>query len=117
MYSAAIHRNQVREQLQQALLLLWRPVVLGLAVTVDSANIGNADAVSVVTITVCSRLRDCSPSLNGAISPDNVVVAYTPKAPGTVKLVNLFCTEFTTGTVGGAMYNDVIDHSHGVMEA
>lgn len=54
--SASIHRNQVREQLQQALLLLWRPVVLGLTVCVYSANVGNANAVSVVSVAVSSRL-------------------------------------------------------------
>lgn len=117
MDSAAIHRDKICKEFEKSLLLLRSAVVLRPPLVIDSANIGNANAVSVMTIAMGARLRNSATSLNSTITFNYVVIPYASEPSFFVDPIDVGCTQFRTRAICGAVDDDVIDHSHGCMEA
>lgn len=117
MNSAAIHCDKICKEFEKSLLLLRSAVVLRPSLVIDTANVGNANAVGVVTIAMGARLRNSATSLNSTITFNYVVIPDASEPSFFVDPIDVGCTQFRTRAICGAVDNNIIDYSHGCMEA
>lgn len=79
-----VHSDQLCDQLQQGLLLLWCTCVCLTALTVNTANIGHTYTVRVVAVTMSSSYANRTASLYVTIWEHYVVVPDVLPASGKV---------------------------------
>lgn len=101
--------DEVSEQRQKCLLLSWGPRVGRDALSVEPADVSDADRVSVVTTspTVAPDFAFRRAWLDVAILKDDVMVADVRPALGTVQAPKVGHGHLAAGAVGRAMYDDV----------
>ena len=99
----AILLHKVLDELQKSALLLGRPCVLRLHLTVAPANIADADRTDIVASRVSPDLGNGSARLNGTVKVNNVMVADAPVALGSVPPVNILCLVITALPCGRAV--------------
>ena len=92
--------------------LSWSACVFGFASLVDTSDVADADAVGVVSRTMCSDLLDWSPTLDLAVEGDDVVIADVSPALLLVPFPNGVCVYVSTFGGGRAMEYDVCYFSH-----
>lgn len=99
----AVLLHKVLDELQKSALLLGRPCVLRLHLTVASTDIADADRADVVASCVSPDLGNGSAHLNGTVKVNNVVVSDAPVALGSVPPVNILCPVITALPRGRAV--------------
>ena len=90
----------------------FRPCVSRLSKQVESALVADADGVLIVARAVGSDHGVGTSSLNGAITTDDVVVAYHSPPLGTVPRIYLACTRCLCGLDCRAVDDEISYLSH-----
>lgn len=109
---AAVKNGQDRQQLQKRGLLFWRSCVGWAAVSVKPADVGNADAVGVVAVTMGAGLARGPALLYRAIEFYEVVVPAALPALGLMPFCYLCYIYVHSLRGGGAVQDNVVDKSH-----
>ena len=112
-YAAVIHLAKIVDELGHRGFLFPCPCVAGLAVSVEPADVRNADRVRVMTLAVCARLADSAASFHGAVFVDNVMIADVTK-PSHLFMIPPYVRGFQSATsaVSGAVNDDLVYQSH-----
>ena len=105
--------HQVLHQLEQSKTLERGAGVGKATVSIEAADIGDADAVGVVAFGMCAGLLDGSALVDAAVGVDDVMIANVTPAEGTVVAADAFHGADCIGARGGAMDDDFGDCSHG----
>lgn len=92
--------------------LSWSACVFGFASLVDTSDVADADAVGVVSRTMCADLLYWSPSFDFAAESDDVVIAYISPALLLVPRPDGVGVYVSPLWGGGAMEYDVCYFSH-----
>lgn len=103
---------EVFYQLEEGEALGFGAGVSGVAVGIEAADIGDADAVGVVAFGMCAGLLYRSASMDAAIGVDDVMIANVAPAKGTVVSPYGFYRTDGVGARGGAVDDDFGDCSH-----
>ena len=82
------------------------------AVGVQSADVADADGVSVMETAVSALHFLWSSRFDGAVSRDDIMVSASPPPSGAMVFVDVFHSDSTAFTVGRAMYDNKRDSSH-----
>lgn len=94
---------KVGEELEKGLLLGFSSSVFGMTLRVETTDIADADAVSIVVFDVSTFLFQRSAGMDAAVLVDDVVVADAIPISGSVPAVNVgnchFLIGFCRGTV------------------
>ncbi len=104
--------HQVLHQLEQSKTLERGAGVGRATVSIEAADIGDADAVGVVAFGMCAGLLDGSALVDAAVGVDDVMIANVTPAEGTVVAADAFHGADCIGARGGAVENDFGDGSH-----
>ena len=104
--------HQVLHQLEQSETLERGTGVGRATVGIETADIGDADAVGVVAFGMCARLLYRAASVDAAIGIDDIMIADVAPTKGTVVAANAFHGADGIGARGGAMDDDFGDCSH-----
>lgn len=104
--------HQVLHQLEEGETLWLGTGVGGVAVGIEAADIGDADAVGVVTWAMGTDLFDGTASVDAAIGVDDIMIADVVPAEGTVVTPYGFHRTDSVGAGGGAMDDDFGDGAH-----
>ena len=105
--------HKVLHQLEQGETLERGAGVGGMSVGIETADIGDADAVGVVTFGMCARLLDRTASVDAAVGIDDVMIADVAPAEGTMVAAYALHGTDGVGACGGAVDDDFGDCSHG----
>ena len=105
--------HQVVDELEEYKTLRLCSGVGGVAVGIETADIGDADTVGVVAFGMCAGLLYRTASVDAAIGIDDVMIANVTPAEGTVVAADAFHGADCIGARGGAMDDDFSDCSHG----
>ena len=106
--------HQVLHQLEEGEALGFGAGVDGVAVGIEAADIGDADAAGVVSGAVGARLLDGAAGVDAAVGVDDIMIADV--VPAEAAMVSSYALHgtFGIGACGGAMDDDFGDFSHGV---
>ncbi len=104
---------QVSDELEEGEALGFGAGVGGVTVSIKTADIGDADAVGVVTWAMGTDLFDGTASVDAAIGVDDIMIADVAPAEGTVVSPYGFYRTDGVGARGGAMDDDFGDCAHG----
>ena len=105
--------HKVLHQLEQGEALERGTGVGGATVGIEAADIGDADAVGVVTLGMCAGFFYWSTSVYAAVGVDDVMIADVTPADGTMVSPYGFHRTDGIGACGGAVDDDFGDCSHG----
>lgn len=117
MNVAVVDFDQIRDQLQKSGLLCSCSCVSKLSRLVETANVTNANTVSVVTKTVSASLTNEPTPLNGAIKTDDIMVpdifpSSSEWRGRSMMFFNLFGPDVDFVFCPGAVDDDLIYYSH-----
>ena len=104
--------HKITDELEEGEALGFGAGVGGVAVGIESADIGDADAVGVVAFGMCARLLYRAASVDAAIGIDDIMIADVAPTKGTVVFPYGFHRTDGIGARGGAMDDDFGDCSH-----
>ena len=104
--------RQVADELKESEMLGFGAGVGGMPVGIEATDIGNANALGVVTWAMGTDLFDGTASVDAAIRVDDIVIADVVPAEGTVVFPYGFHRTDGIGARGGAMDDDFGDCSH-----
>ena len=112
-FSLGILGLKVLQQLQQRSLLGFSPSVLRcLAVRGNTTDITDTDRVGVTSLTMGTYLLFLTALMYGAVTIDNIMIAYLPESPCLMPLVNVGNGEILAFRSGTAMYDNFLYDSH-----
>lgn len=80
MDRAAVHHDEIGQQLQHRCALKYCPRVGRISILIEASDITDADAMSVVAFTMTSGLANRPASLDRAIEVYNIMVTYVAPA-------------------------------------
>ena len=83
-----------------------------LSVGIQSADVADADGVSVMETAVSAFHFLWSSRFDGAVSRDDIMVSASPPPSGAMVFVDVFHSDSTAFTIGRAMYDNKRDSSH-----
>lgn len=112
MAPAAVHENEVSQQLQECCFLPLRSCVCRNTVSIEAANITDTNRMSIVALTMRPRSANGPPSLDRTVEPDNIMVSYALPSSLLVPLSYGLCVHVHSRRRGGAVKDDVIYKSH-----
>lgn len=117
MNVAVVNLDQISDQLQKSGLLCSCSCVSRLSRLVETANVANANTVSVMTKTVSASLANKPTPLNGAIKTYDVMVPNIFPSSSewrgcSMVFFNLFGPDVDFVFCPGAMDDDLIYYSH-----
>ena len=101
-----------KQPFQRTLLNLRSGVARSLAVGGKSSYIRHTDGMAVMVLAMRSNLRLWSPTLDGAVSRNHIVIPTASPTERTVVAVNVRHSQCAARTVGGAMHDNQSDRSH-----
>ena len=104
--------HQVADELEEGEALGFGAGVGGVAVGIEAADIGDADALGVVTGAMGTDLFDGATREDAAIMIDDIMIADVVPAEGTVVFPYGFHRTDGIGARGGAMDDDFGDWAH-----
>ena len=104
--------HQVMHQLEEGETLGLGAGVGGVAVGIEAADIGDADALGVVAGAMGTDFLDGTASVDAAVGVDDIVIADVAPAEGTVVFPYGFHRTDGIGARGGAMDDDFGDWAH-----
>lgn len=85
-------------------VILWRCAIFGY-----STAIGYADGIGVLSYAMCAHLAERSAFVDGSVSVDDVVIAYTVEASLTVPLVDELDCAVLRWSCSCAVDDDLVD--------
>lgn len=104
--------HQVSDELEEGEALGFGAGVGGMSIGIEATDIGDADAVGVVTWAMGTDLFDGTASVDAAIGVDDIMIADVAPTKGTVVVANAFHGADGIGARGGAMDYDFGDWAH-----
>lgn len=104
--------RQVTDELKEGEALGFGAGVGRATVGIETADIGDADALGVVTWAMGTDLFDGTASVDAAVRVHDIMIAYVVPAEGTVVSSYGFHRTDGTGARGGAVDDDFGDCSH-----
>ena len=106
--------RQVADELKESETLGFGAGVGGVAVGIEAADVGDADALGVVAGAMGTDLFDGTASVDAAVGVDDIMIADV--VPAEAAMVSSYALHgtFGIGACGGAMDDDFGDFSHGV---
>lgn len=104
--------HQVLHQLEQGETLGFGAGVGGMPVGVEAADIGDADAVGVVTWAMGTDLFDGATREDAAVGVDDIVIADVVPAEALMVVTDALHGTVGIGSGGGAMDDDFGDWAH-----
>ena len=91
-------------------------VLRSLTIWGKSAYVTHADALRIVTPTVCAYLRQGATRMDGAIEIDDVVITHVGKPLFAMPTTYVIDCDVTTLCSGRAVYDDFFDVSHDLLK-
>ena len=104
--------HQVSDELEEGETLGFGTGVGGVAVGIESTDIGDADAVGIVAFGVCAGLLDGSASVDAAVGVDDIMIANVVPAEALMVAADALHGAVGIGSGGGAVDDDFGDGSH-----
>ena len=104
--------HQVLHQLEEGKALRLGASIGGVAVGIEAANIGDADALGVVARTMGTDFFDGTASVDAAVGVDDIVIADVVPAEAFMVAADALYGAVGIGTGSGAMDDDFGDVSH-----
>ena len=104
--------HQVLHQLEQSKTLERGAGVGRATVSIEAADIGNADALDVVAWAMGADLLDGATRMDAAVGIDDIVIANVVPTEAFMVAANALHGAVGIGTGGGAMEDDFCDGSH-----
>ena len=106
---------EVFYQLEEGETLGFGTGVGGVAVGIEAADIGDADALGVVTGAMGTDLFDGTASVDAAVRVHDIMIAYVVPAEALVVAADALHGAVGIGAGGGAVDDDFGDLSHGFL--
>lgn len=107
--SAMINPGEPGEQLQQCRALLRSASVARCSISVQSSDVGNANAVRVVSKTVCAGLANSPSPTDCAINLHDIVISYFAPAASFMHAINVSNSKFLSSPRSCTMYYNIVD--------
>ena len=104
--------HQVMHQLEEGEALGFGAGVDGATVGIEAADIGDADALGVVTWAMGTDLFDGTASVDAAVRVHDIMIAYIVPSEALVVVADALHGAVGIGAGGGAMDDDFGDCSH-----
>ena len=104
--------HQVADKLKEGETLGFGTGVGGVAVGIEAADIGDADALGVVTGAMGTDLFDGTASVDAAVRVDDIMIANVVPAETLMVAADALDGAVGIGSGGGAMDDDFGDCSH-----
>ena len=104
--------HQVMHQLEEGETLGFGAGVGGVAVGIEAADIGDADALGVVTGAMGTNVFDGAARVDAAVGVDDIVIADVVPAEALMLAADALHGAVGIGAGGGAMDDDFGDCSH-----
>lgn len=101
-----------KQPFQRTLLCFRSGVARSLAVSGKSSYIRHTDGMAVMVLAMRSDLRLWSPTLDGTVSRNHIVIPTASPTERTVVAVNIRHSQCATRTVCGAMHDNQSNCSH-----
>ena len=109
--------HQVMHQLEEGETLGFGAGVGGVAVGIEAADIGDADALGVVTGAMGTNVFDRAAREDAAVGVDDIMIADVVPAKALMVAADVLHSAVGIGAGGGAMDDDFGDLSHGFLWA
>ena len=106
--------RQVADELKENETLGFGAGVGGVAVGIEAADVGDADALGVVAGAMGTDLFDGTASVDAAVRVHDIMIADVVPTEALVVAADALHGAFGIGTGSGAMDDDFGDCSHGV---
>ncbi len=107
--------RQVADELKESETLGFGAGVGGVAVGIEAADIGDADALGVMARAMGTDLFDGTASVDAAVGVDDIVIADVVPAKALMVVTDALHGTVGIGTGSGAMDDDFGDLSHFLM--
>ena len=104
--------HQVADKLEEGEALGFGAGVGGMSVGIEAADIGDADALGVVTGAMGTDLFDGTASVDAAVRVDDIMIAYVVPSEALMVVTDALHGAVGIGTGSGAMDDDFGDCSH-----
>lgn len=117
MNIATVHLDQIIDQFEQSRFLRWSSRICGGSRSIETANITNANTMSVMPIAVSTSPTNCPTTFDSPVKPDDVVIANILPSFTIGRFLGVIFLNFSGSDIGSrlgtrAMYDDVFNYSH-----
>ena len=107
--------HEVADELEKGEALGFGAGVGGVAVGIEAADIGDADALDVVAGAMSADLLDGAASVDAAVGVDDIVIADVVPTEAFMVAADALDGAVGIGACGGAMEDDFGDLSHDIL--